>query len=41
MNLKDEDKVVRFPPPPAAAPPVTLAPVVRPSAALINRPAGR
>jgi len=40
MSLKDEDKVVRFPPPPAAAPPVTLAPVVRPSTALINHPPG-
>ena len=40
MSLKEGDKVLRFPPLPTAAPPVTLAPVVRPSAALVNHPPG-
>lgn len=38
--MSPKDKVVGFPPRPAAAPPVKLAPVVQPSAVLVDRPPG-
>ena len=38
--MSPEDKVVSFPPRPAPGPPVKLMPVVRPSAASVDRPPG-